>query len=130
MSEPVTRGDRRHAAVERAVRAAALALLARDQTVAEIVAALADAVGADVPADNITPRESVAAVRQSRREQMVVELERLEQEGRGRPAAMLVARKFAAEARDPVEVASLARKLRRWRREKNGHCPVAAPETI
>jgi hypothetical protein len=132
MSEAVTmyRGDpRQAAAIERAVRAAALALLARDRTVAEVVAALTDAVAGEVPAD-ITPRESVAAVRQSRREKMVAELIRLEQEGRGRPAAMVVARRFAADARDPVEVASLARKLRRWRREKNGQCPVSVPETI
>jgi hypothetical protein len=106
--------DPRQASVERAVKAAALALLARDQTVAEVVAALTNAVVGDVPAD-ITPRESVAAVRQSRREKMVAELIRLEQEGRGRPAAMLVARKFASDPRDPVEVESLARKLRRWR---------------
>jgi hypothetical protein len=129
VSEPVTRSDTRQAAVERAVKAAALALLSRDQTVAEVVAALTAAVAGDVPAD-ITPRESVAAVRQSRQEQMVVELVRLERQDRGRAAAMLVARKFAADARDPIEVASLARKLRRWRREKNGQCPVAAPETI
>src|SRR5258708_39993982 len=103
MSEP---SDPRHAAaVERAVRVAALALLSRDQTVAEVVAALTEAVAGEMPAD-VTPRETVAAVRQSRREKMVAELIRLEHEGRGRPAAMLVARKFAAEARDPVEVAS------------------------
>jgi hypothetical protein len=121
-------GISRQAAVERAVKAAALALLSRDRTVAEVVAALADAVSADVPADT-TPRESVAAVRQSRRERMVTELIRLEQKGRGRPAAMLVARKFASDPHDPIEVESLARKLRRWRREKNGHCPVAVPQT-
>jgi hypothetical protein len=127
---PVTkyRSDPRQAAVERAVKTAAMALLARDQTVAEVVAALTDAVAGEMPAD-VTPRETVAAVRQSRREKMVAELIRLEQEGRGRPAAMLVARKFASDPLDPIEVESLARKLRRWRREKNGHCPVAAPQT-
>jgi hypothetical protein len=35
---------------------------------------------------------------------------------------MLVARKFAGNPRDPIEVESLARQLRRWRR-KNGQCP-------
>jgi hypothetical protein len=127
MSEAVTMSDPRRASVERAVKAAALALLARDQTVAEVVAALTNAVAGVVPAD-LTPRESVAAVRQSRREKMVSELIRLEREGRGRPAAMLVARKFAGDPLDPIEVESLARKLRRWRREKSGQCPVAVSE--
>jgi ribosome biogenesis protein Tsr3 len=126
MSEPVTRhrSDPRHAAVERAVKTAAMALLARDRTVAEVVAALTDAVAAISPAD-VSPREGVAAVRQSRRNAMLAELECLIQRGRGRAAPMLVARKFAADPHDMVEVASLARKLRRWRREKNGHCPIA-----
>jgi hypothetical protein len=106
--------DQRRASVERAVKAAALALLARDQTVAEVVAALARAVATDAPAD-VTPREDAAAARQSRREKMGAELDRLEQSGRGRSAAMLVARKFAGDPLDPVEVESLARKLRRWR---------------
>jgi L-serine deaminase len=46
--------DPRRASVERAVNAAALALLARDQTVAEVVAALTNAVAGDIPAD-VTP---------------------------------------------------------------------------
>jgi hypothetical protein len=131
MSEPVTRyrSEPRQPAIERAVRTATLALLARDQTVAEVVAALTEAVADEVPAD-ITPRESVAAVRKLRRDTMVSELIRLEQEGRGRLAAMLVARKFASDPLDPIEVESLATKLRRWRREKNGQCPVSVPETI
>jgi hypothetical protein len=127
MSEAVSMSDPRRASVERAVKAAAMALLARDQTVAEVVAALTNAVAGVVPAD-LTPRASVAAVRQSRREKMVSELIRLKREGRGRPAAMLVARKFAGDQLDPIEVESLARKLRRWRREKSGQCPVAVSE--
>jgi hypothetical protein len=115
MSEPVTRSDPRLIAIERAIRGAALALLGRDQTVAEVVAALTNAVAGNAPAD-VTPRESVAAVRQSRREQMVAEVLRLEVQRRGRNAAMLVARKFASDPLDMVEVESLARKLRRWRR--------------
>lgn len=117
----------RHAAIERAVKAAALALLSHDQTIAEVVATLANAVAGEVPAD-VTAKESVAAVRQSRRDKMVAELIRLEQEGRGRPAATIVARRFATDPRDPTEVESLATKLRRWRRKKNGHCPVAASQ--
>jgi len=61
---------------------------------------------------------------------MVAELVRHEQEGRGRAAAMLVARKFAGDPLDPIEVESIARKLRRWRRKKFGHCPDAADENV
>ena len=58
MSDPVTkyRSDPRRPAIERAIRTATLALLARDQTVAEVVAALTDAVADEVPPD-ITPPE-------------------------------------------------------------------------
>src|SRR5437016_3569386 len=111
------RSDPRQAVVERAVRAAALALMARDQTIAEVVAALTDAVASVSPAD-ITPREGIAAVRRSRRERMLEELARHERQGRGRDAVKLVARDFAADKHDTVEVASIARKLRRWREEK------------
>lgn len=116
--------DPRQVAVERAVREAALALLARDQTVVEVVAALTKAVADDASAE-MTPRESIAAARQSRQGKMVAELVRLEQEGRGRSAAMLVARRFANDPRDMVEVESLARKLRRWRSKNSGQRPVA-----
>lgn len=109
MSDVVTKWH-----IERAVRAAALALMARKQTVEEVFASLANAVATDTPAE-ITPRERVAAVRQSRREKMFAAVMRLEEQGRARAAPMLVARKFAADPHDPVEVASLARKLRRWR---------------
>jgi hypothetical protein len=121
----MTVSDPRLAAIERAVRETALKLWARNQTVTEIVEKLT-VVGA-MPAD-ITLRESVAAVRQSRRKEMLAELERLEQEGRKRDAVMVVAGDFAADASDTVEVDSLARKLRRWRREKNGQCPFAIPK--
>jgi hypothetical protein len=45
----------------------------------------ADAVAADTPCDT-SPRESVAAARQSRRKAMLEEFDRLEQLGRGRPS--------------------------------------------
>jgi hypothetical protein len=106
--------DSRVAVIEQAIKAIALARLARGQSVAEVVAALTDA-GLDEMSAGSTPRESVAAVRQSQRKAMLAELERLVQLGRGRAGPMLVAHRFAADPRDPVEVASLARKLRRWR---------------
>ncbi len=89
------------------MRAAATALLSRDTTVAEAIAAVTSAMGAGPD-----------------------ELVRHEQEGRGRAAAMLVARKFAGDPLDPIEVESIARKLRRWRRKKFGHCPDAADENV
>jgi hypothetical protein len=101
----------RKSIIERAVRATAEAMLARNQTVAQVLAALAE-IAADT-----TPREHAAAVRESRREKMIEEVIRLGQEGRGREAPMLVARKNARDPRDPVEVATLARNIRRWRQK-------------
>lgn len=96
--------DPRLAVIERAIRAAATTML------------------------DITPREALAALSRSRREQMLDELARYERQGRGRAAAMLVARNFASDKHNSVEVASLARKLRRWRDEKSGQCPNVASE--
>jgi hypothetical protein len=115
----------RQANIQRAVNAIAEAILARDIHISEVVAVLTAANG-----NTATPRESVAAVRQTRREQMVADLERMELEGRGRAAVMLVARRFARDPLDPIEVDSLARNLRRWRREKSGQCPIPAPQKI
>lgn len=115
----------RSAVLERAVRDAALALIARDP-VAKVFATLAAAVEG-VAAEGLTPRELTTAARQTRREEMLAELSRLEREGRGRAAVMLVARKFARNRLDPVEVASLARALRRWRK-KNGQRPFPCSE--
>ena len=90
--------DPRQAAIERAVKVAAL----RQLTVAEAVAAVTSATA--VPS----------------RETMLAEVFRLEQEGRGSSAVMLVARKYASDPTNPIAVDSLARKIRRWRK-KNGH---------
>jgi DNA-binding NarL/FixJ family response regulator len=126
MSDAVTKY--RQWQVERAVKAAALALLSRDQTVAEVVAALAVVVDGELPAD-ISPRERVAAVRQSRREQMLAELARHEGRGRKRDAVMKVARDFASDKLDGVEVASLVRKLHRWRRAEKKTVSIPPPES-
>jgi len=75
------------------------------------------AVAAVVRAELTTPREIAAAARQARRRQMLDELARLESAGRGREAASIVAKKFARDPLDPVELASLAHQLRRWRNE-------------
>jgi hypothetical protein len=123
MSKPV---DPRSPAIFLAVQRAALVLLKRETASAEAIAVLAAAMAGDTPAD-VTPRENIKAVRRSRREKMLDELARHERRDRI-SAVNLVARAFAADKHDPVEVASLERKLRRWRDkrdEKNGHCPKA-----
>jgi hypothetical protein len=92
------------AEVERAVRAAAVLLLERKQTVAEVIATLTE---------QQAPRESAAAARQSLRQQMLVEYWRLLPK-LGRSTATRVARKFARDRLDPTEVRNLATALRRW----------------
>jgi hypothetical protein len=125
MSEAVARAmmsETRRAAVERAVKTVALAVAAREQTLAEVIAALTKATG-EVPTE-ATPREAAAAARQSRRLKMVNELIRLEQQGRGRGAVSVVARDNAFDRDDQIEVDSLERQLRRWSK-KRGQCPSA-----
>src|ERR1700746_1193678 len=107
--------DPRQAAIKRAVWAVELGLLERELTVEEAVARLAKTNGI---AGDQTPRERAAAARQSRREEMLAELTRREREGRGRDAVKLVARDYAGDRSDPIEIESLARKLRRWRAQE------------
>jgi hypothetical protein len=90
--------DAQRAAIERAVKAAALRQLTVDEAVAAVTSAMA------MPS----------------RETMLAEVFRLEQEGRRPSAVMLVARKYASDPTNPIAVDSLARKIRRWRK-KNGH---------
>src|SRR5437879_796170 len=97
MSGPVTRSDPRQAAVERAVKAAALALLARQIGVSEALAAVTTAMGGTND-ETVTPREIATAGRQAHRAQVVAEIVRFEKEGRGRAAAVLfLARLHAAD---------------------------------
>jgi hypothetical protein len=128
MSEPITRtrlamSAQRRDAVERAVRTVALAVEAREKSLAEVIAALTKATG-EVPAD-ATPREAAAAARQSRRLKMVNELIRMEQQGRVRGAVSVVARDNAFDRDDQIEVDSLERQLRRWSKKRRGQCPSA-----
>jgi hypothetical protein len=118
--------DPRQVTIERHVRAAALALLARERTVVEVVAALATAVG-EMPVD-LTPREVVAAGRRAYRARVVAEIERLEKQGRGRAAASIIARSYAADVRDPIEVETLTNKFRRWRRGQKRANARLAPQ--
>jgi hypothetical protein len=119
--------DRRRAGKDSTVKASlqssALALVARQATVTKAVASAAAAMSVD-GARGVTPREKKQIDALARRERMLAEMSRLEEEGRSREAPMLVARAFAVDRRDPIEVESLARSLRRWRKEKIGHCPV------
>jgi hypothetical protein len=94
--------DARQAAIKRAIGALASGVLTEAETFAKVINAIEE-----------TPRESVAAARQSRRERMLAEYYRL-QPTLGRSTAATVARMHANDRRDPVEVESLTRQLRRW----------------
>jgi hypothetical protein len=89
-------------------------------------AAIKRAIGA-VASGQITKVEAFAAITSAMampaRETMLTEVSRLEQEGRGSSAVMLVAQKYASDPTNPIAVESLARKIRRWRK-KNGHVSV------
>lgn len=101
--------------IERAVKAAAQSLLARKITMSEALAVVATAMS-NPEDETATPRELAAAAHQGHRASVVAEIARLEQEGKGRAAPMILARSNAVDARDPVEVETLANKYRRWRR--------------
>lgn len=125
MSLPAAAG--RRAAIERAVRAVASALLAREITIAEAVSAVALAVG--VPKDETsTPRERAAAGRRRHRANILAQMKRLEREGKGRQAAAFLARSNAADPLDPIEVETLENKYRRWRREEEKRAYARLPE--
>lgn len=110
--------NRRRAAVADAVLNAAEALLAHRVSVDDAVASVTMAIaGADTCRES-SPRERIAAARGLRRREMLEEISRIERSGKGRAAAMIVARTFAIDAHDPVEIESLARQLRRWRQKK------------
>jgi hypothetical protein len=84
-------------------------------TLAQLEALAEVASAVDGEASGMSPRERVAEMRQSRDAQMLDELRRYEQQGRKREAAMLVAKRFAIDPRDPTEVESLAKRARRLR---------------
>jgi hypothetical protein len=101
--------EQRQAAVEHALRAASLKLLAREISIHEALAAVGAAMnGEDARA---TPRELAAAGREAYRREVLAQME-----GRGRDAAWIVARMHARDPRDPIELESLTNKFRRWRR--------------
>jgi hypothetical protein len=108
--------DSRAAAIEAAVRDAAAALLKRSQSPAQVLALLSAAIDG-APAEALTPRERAAALRQTRRERMLEDLRH------GNGNVMKIARRYAADCRDPVETASLARQLRRWRKNTDNVRP-------
>jgi DNA-binding NarL/FixJ family response regulator len=124
------RGAQLQAAIRRAVRSAALALIARTQTPAQVIVALAAAVDGQVPTD-VTPREAAAAARQAHLAHILAEIVRLEKDGHGRAAASILAKTHAADPRDPVEVETLANKYRRWvRSEKRASARLAASKKV
>jgi hypothetical protein len=120
--------NRRLTDVQYALKAGALARLALEIGIAEALAVIKAAK--EAAEDTATPRESAAAAHRSKRDEMVAELVRQEKEGRRRGAVNRIARDFAIDPRDPIEVESNARNLRRWREKIVGQCPVSVPETI
>jgi hypothetical protein len=121
--------DPRQAAVEHAVKVKALAQLAREIGIGEALAVIATAMGGTKD-ETATPRELAAAGRQAHRAQVVADIARLEKEGRGRAAASIVARRHAADVRDPIEVETLTNKFRRWRRAERRACArLLSPKT-
>jgi hypothetical protein len=98
--------DPRQAAIKHAIRALASGRLSEIEAFGAITSAIA------------TPS----------RDKILAELARLEQEGRGPAAAMLVARKYAPDPTNLITVDSLASKLRRWRRNSD-KCPRTDPES-
>jgi hypothetical protein len=128
-------GDPHLAAVESALKAATLALKKRDRPAVERAIMAIASLALGQPAIEATEdqactrREIATAVRTSRRKAMLAELERLKKLGHGRCAPMLAAKKFAMDPLDPVEVASLAQKIRRWLREEIRTVCVSPPKT-
>jgi hypothetical protein len=102
-------------AVEYALKVKALAELAREIGIGEALAVIAAAVDGTKD-ETATPRELAAAGRRALRAQVVADIVRIEKEGRVRAAASIVARSYAADVHDPIEVETLANKFRRWRR--------------
>jgi hypothetical protein len=94
--------DTRRAAIKHTISALASGRIDEVEAFAAITSAIEE-----------TPRESAAAARKSLRERMLGEYFRLLPE-MGRATATRVARKFASDRLDPVEVRNLATALRRW----------------
>jgi hypothetical protein len=108
--------SRRLTDVQYALKAKALAQLAREIGIAEAVAVIKAAK--EVPEDETaTPRELAAELAGAKRDEMMAELIRQEKEGRRRGAVRRVARDYALDRHDPIEVETNERNLRRWRKK-------------
>jgi hypothetical protein len=118
--------DQRRASVEHAVKVKALAQLAREIGIGEALAVITKAMDGTKYEAN-TPRELAAAGRQAHRAQVVADMAGLEKDGRGRDAALILARRHAADVRDPVEVETLTNKFRRWRRAEEKRASARLP---
>jgi hypothetical protein len=121
------RASRRLADVQYALKAKLLAQIAREIGIAEAVALIKAAK--EVPeAEAPTPRELAADDRRAKRDEMMAELIRQEKGGSGRGAVKRIARDYALDRRDPIEVETNARNLRRWRGKNCGQCPNPVPK--
>lgn len=114
MSTPLT--EEQLAAVGAGVRLALRDVLERRLPIDEAVARQLRRLAAG---DELSPRERAAQAKEERRKQMLADLAKTPDDP---AAATRTARKFARDPADPIEVASLARQLRRWAK-KNGQCP-------
>jgi hypothetical protein len=119
--------SRRLTDVQYALKAKALAQLAREIGIAEALAVISAAKAEN---ETATPRESAAAACRSKRDEMVAELIHQEREGHRRGAVRRVARDFALDRRDPIEVESNARNLRRWRKKIPDSVRLSSPKSI
>jgi hypothetical protein len=68
--------------------------------------------------DDAGPAERPAEKRRRQNADAMLQLAALELEGKGRGAASIVARRMAADPRDPAEVEAMAQHLRRIRRRQ------------
>jgi hypothetical protein len=113
-----TAADRlRRLDIQHAVKVEALAKLAREIGIHEVLAKVATAIGR-VNDETATPRELAAAARQAYRAQILAEMAELERRGKGRAAASIVAKEHRVDAHDPIELETLTNKYRRWLREE------------
>jgi hypothetical protein len=121
--------SRRLTDVQYALKAKALAQLAREIGIAEALAVIKAAK--EVPDDETaTPRELAADDRRAKRDEMMAELIRQEKEGRRRGAVKRIARDYALDRRDPIEVETNARNLRRWREKIADNVRIPFPKLI
>lgn len=100
--------------LERVVRSMGRKIYGRELSASEIAKLVNEAVATE----DTTPREAAKRSQQAKRADMLVEIEALERQGREHEAVGIVARRHARDRNDSIEVESLERYLRRWRKKR------------